>query len=105
MNVDVRVRVVGVDQIEVEVARTVVRYVLDLAPHPQMPAAGEGLGQRRLDLVVESADRKDAGPLFGPVLHRTGLCALPVVATVGCVATVHWRRFRIEELTGISRCR
>jgi hypothetical protein len=95
------VGVVGVDQIEVEMARAVVGDVLDLAPHPQVAPAGEGPEERLLHPVIEGTYRKDAGPLLGPALPGEAVCALPVVARLSTIATVHWRRLRIEELTRI----
>ena len=54
--------VVGVDQVQVEMARAVVRDVLDLPAHPQGPVPGEGPAERALDLLVEAADGEDAAP-------------------------------------------
>ena len=52
---------VGIDQIEVEMAGAVVGDVLDFAADPQVPAPGEGLGERRLDLVVETRNERTPG--------------------------------------------
>ena len=38
--------------------------MLDLAANPKVAPAGEDLNQRRLDLVVEAANREDAWSLF-----------------------------------------
>ncbi len=51
--------VAGVDEVHVEMARAMVRDVLDLAAHPELPAAGEGRVQCALDLLVEAADGED----------------------------------------------
>ena len=54
-----RTLVAGVHQVHVEMARPVVREVLDLAAHPELAAPGEGRVQRALDLLVEAADGED----------------------------------------------
>ena len=51
--------VLGIDQAHVEMARAVVRDVLDLPPDPEMAVPGEGLVERALDLLVDTADRVD----------------------------------------------
>ena len=80
-----------VHQVQVQMTRpAVVRQILDLPPHPQVPPPGEGLGQRRLDLVVEAADREDAGPLRG--VRR--LVARPDI--------LRRRLLGIEELAGAA---
>ena len=53
--------VVGVDQVEEEVARAVVGQVRDLASDPQRPVAREGAGERALDRLVKAADGEDVG--------------------------------------------
>jgi hypothetical protein len=69
----------------------VVRQILDLPPHPQVPPPGEGQGQRRLDLVVEAANREDTRPLRG--VRR--LVARPDI--------LRRRLLGIEELAGAGR--
>ena len=50
---------VGVDQVQVEVARAVVGEVADLAADPELAGAGKGPGEGGLHLVVEGADGED----------------------------------------------
>ncbi len=73
-----------VDQVQEEVARAVVREVGDLAAHPHVAVAWEGLGQGAVDLLVEVPDRKDTGPTGG-------------------LRGVGWRQgLGVEELTGTA---
>ena len=69
-----RAVVLGVDQAQVEVARAVVRDVLDLAPDPEMPVPGKGLVERAFDLLVDAPDGVDAAAVLGlgPAAARSG---------------------------------
>ena len=51
--------VLGIDQAHVEMARAVIRDVLDLAPDPEVAVPGKGLVERALDLLVDTADGVD----------------------------------------------
>ena len=57
-----------------------VRDVLDLAPHPQLAAAGEGRVQCVLDLLVEAADGEDPAAPAGLGVAEAG----PGAAAAGC---------------------
>ena len=53
--------VVGVGQLQVEVARAVIGEMVDLTADPELAGAREGPGQGVLDLLVETPDREDIG--------------------------------------------
>ncbi len=86
----------GFHQVQVQMPRPVVRQVLDLPAHPQVPAPGEGLGQRRLDLVIKAADREDALPLPSPGLRN------PRRARFTTLFILAWRRLGVEEPAGAT---
>jgi hypothetical protein len=75
--------------------------MLDLPSHPQVPAPGEGLGQRRLDLVVEAPNREDALPnlAFGLRPLRAGR------RLVETLLIPDGRRLGVEEPAGTARRR
>ncbi len=56
--------VLGVDQAHVEMARAVVRDVLDLAPDPEVALPRKSLVERTFNLVEDTADRVDPAPVL-----------------------------------------
>ena len=81
--------VLGVDQAQIEMARAVVRDVLDLAADPEVAVPGKGLVERTLDLLVEAADGVD------PTAVLVGSAGPPASGAAA------WR-LGIEELTGAA---
>ena len=61
----------GSTRSHVEVARAVVRDVLDLAAHPELAVAGKGRVQCALDLLVEAADGEDPAAVRRARRRRT----------------------------------
>ncbi len=94
----------GVHQVQVEMARPVVREVLDLAAHPQRAVPWQGAAQRTLDLVVEAADGEDpAAPAgLGPG-GGVGAAGIGPVDRVGGLLRGGQRQgLGIEELMGTT---
>jgi hypothetical protein len=77
----------------------VVRQVLNLPSHPQVPPPGEGLRQGGLDLVVETPNREDTGALPGASLLS------PLEALVNAIVSPDRRRLGVEEPAGAARRR
>jgi hypothetical protein len=65
--------VLGVDQAQIEVARAMIRHVLDLPPHPEVPISGKGQVERSFDLLVDATDGVDPATVLSLVTAGLGL--------------------------------
>ncbi len=103
--------VVGVDEVEEEVARAVVRQMRDLASDPQRPVARESAAERAVHRLVEPADGEDVGVRVAVELGVVGARAIAGRAGGGPAAGGvlvlvgrggQGRSLGIEELTGAA---
>ena len=85
--------VLGVDEAHEEVARPVIRDVLDFASDPEVAVTGKGLVERTLDLLVDATDGVDPAAVL-----RLG----PAGSSPARRGGVLRRSLGIEELTGAA---